>query len=208
MPDDDPWNDERVAKVKRLIRSLYGVVRGHAMKPLRVGALMLSVAAVLTAPAHAETDVLLRAVGFALTGSDNAIVRPIDRAHCVFAIGRDIYRLNNVQTDRLGPKAWQRVNDNGVVLERWLTVELHGDDTVYETTDEPETPLTEADVNPKLAAALKSKDAEFFNRKPKPPEHHVFNETTLRPASNDQDRITRAWKYIYGNGCVGKSSPF
>jgi hypothetical protein len=177
------------------------------MKLFRAG--MLSVAIVLIAPAHAETDILLRAVGFALTGSDNAIVRPIDRAHCVFAIGRDTYRLNNVQTDRVVTKAWQNVNAKGIVLERWLTVELHGDETVYETTDEAETPLTEGDLhNPKFAAAIKAKDPDFFNRKPKPPEHHVSKEATLRLASDDEDRIKRAWQYIYANGCVGKTSPF
>ena len=39
--------------------------------------------------AHAETDVFMRTVGFALTGRDDADPKVIgDRAKCVFAINR------------------------------------------------------------------------------------------------------------------------
>ena len=52
--------------------------------------------------ARAETDVFIRAVGFALTGSDDADPKVIgDRAKCVFAINNDIFHLNNVHTDRI-----------------------------------------------------------------------------------------------------------
>ena len=51
---------------------------------------------------HAETDVFMRTVGFALTGNDNADPKVIgDRAKCVFAINNDIFHLNNVHTDRI-----------------------------------------------------------------------------------------------------------
>jgi hypothetical protein len=52
--------------------------------------------------AHAETDVFMRTVGFALTGSDDADPKVIgNRAKCVFAINNDIFHLNNVHTDRI-----------------------------------------------------------------------------------------------------------
>jgi hypothetical protein len=44
----------------------------------------------------------MRAVGFALTGRDDADPKVIgDRTKCVFAINNDIFRLNNVYTDRM-----------------------------------------------------------------------------------------------------------
>jgi hypothetical protein len=56
----------------------------------------------LGAPGWAEPDVFMRAVSFALTGHDDADPKVIgDRANCVFAIGNDLFRLNNVQTDRI-----------------------------------------------------------------------------------------------------------
>ena len=59
--------------------------------------------------ARAETDVFIRTVGFALTGSDDADPRVIgDRAKSVFAIKNDIFRLNNVHTDRITIQGWQR----------------------------------------------------------------------------------------------------
>ena len=84
--------------------------------------------------AHAETDVFMRTVGFALTGRDDADPKVIgDRAKCVFAINNDIFRLNNVHTDRITIQGWQRQQG----LEQWVTVELYGDDVVFEETTEP-----------------------------------------------------------------------
>ena len=81
--------------------------------------------------AHSEPDVLLRAVGFALTGSDDADPKVIgNRANCVFAIKNDMYHLNNVYYDRIRYKGWQRQSSYG--LEKSITVELHGDDVVFE----------------------------------------------------------------------------
>ena len=45
---------------------------------------------------HSATDVFMRAVGFALTGSDDAEPQAIDRANCVFAYKNDVFHLNNV----------------------------------------------------------------------------------------------------------------
>ena len=73
--------------------------------------------------AHSETDVLMRAVGFALTGRDDAEPKAIDRANCVFAYQDDVFYLNNVQTDRI--KIQEQFG--GVI-----NVDLHGDDIVVE----------------------------------------------------------------------------
>jgi hypothetical protein len=66
----------------------------------------------------------MRAVGFALTGRDDAEPKAIDRANCVFAYKDDVFYLNNVQTDRI------KIQENpfgGVI-----NVDLHGDDIVVE----------------------------------------------------------------------------
>jgi len=77
------------------------------------------------ASARGETDVFLRTVGFALTGSDDADAKMIgDRANCVFAINNDLFRLNNVNTSRITIQRWRR-------QQQWVTVDLHGDDVVW-----------------------------------------------------------------------------
>jgi hypothetical protein len=78
----------------------------------------------------------MRAVGFALTGSDNANPKVIgDRAGCVFAVKNELFRLNNVYTDRIKIQGRQRQSFG--VLEQWVTVALQGDDIVFEETIEP-----------------------------------------------------------------------
>lgn len=94
---------------------------------------------------------MIEAVGFALTGSDNAKVRTINRKDCVFAVDDGTYYLNNVQVDRLTFKQWERKNAAGVVMARWLSAELHGNDTVYETIEKPDPPPRESDYPAKFA---------------------------------------------------------
>jgi len=75
-----------------------------------------------------EPDIFMRAVGFALTGSDDAELKAIDRANCVFGINKDVFRLNNVHIDRIMIQGWKRTTNFSE--ERWVTVALHGDSTV------------------------------------------------------------------------------
>ena len=86
-------------------------------------AMVVASASIFSAAAHSETDVFMRALGFALTGSDDAEPKAIDRANCVFAYQDDVFYLNNVQTDRI------KIQENfgGVI-----NVDLHGDDIVVE----------------------------------------------------------------------------
>jgi hypothetical protein len=88
---------------------------------LVIGLLLVSCAA------HSETDVFMRAVGFALTGSDDADVKAIDRANCIFAYRQEVFHLNNVHTDRIKIQAWENKLGDG-----WINVDLHGDDVVLE----------------------------------------------------------------------------
>src|SRR5690242_7873184 len=74
----------------------------------------------------------MRAVGFALTGSDDAEPRAIDRHDCVFAYKKDVFHLNNVHTDRIKIQEWE--NKLG---DKWIDVDLQGDDLVVEHTTEP-----------------------------------------------------------------------
>jgi hypothetical protein len=68
----------------------------------------------LGCPVQAQTDVLIRAVGFALTGSDDAVPKVIgDRTNWVFAINNEIFHLNNVDADRITIQGWGAGNGRG-----------------------------------------------------------------------------------------------
>jgi hypothetical protein len=144
--------------------------------------------------AHAETDVFMRTVGFALTGSDDADPKVIgDRAKCVFAINNDIFRLNNVHTDRITIQGWQRQQG----LEQWVTVELYGDDVVFEETTEPL-----KDDGSETIRQLRAAMPDAFTS-----HHNTYKEHELHLTTNNQDRVKTAWQYIYSHGCTGKQSP-
>ena len=116
---------------------------------------------------HAETDVLLRAVGFAVTGSDDAEPKAIDRAKCVFGVGRDVFRLNNIQVERIKIQGWKQTNAYGV--REYVTVEIHGDEVVYETTTVPMT----IDNSP-ITRSMMQSSPELFQ-----PQHQKFKERTI-----------------------------
>jgi hypothetical protein len=117
--------------------------------------------ALTASPAYAE------AVGFALTGSDDVKVRVIDRANCVFGINNEnkqIFHLNNVQTDRILFQNWVRKHPSWE--EKYVTIELHGDATVYEeTTTVNEALYGTTGPSGELAKLLKEKDPNFFKPK-------------------------------------------
>jgi uncharacterized protein YecT (DUF1311 family) len=146
---------------------------------------------------HSEVDVLLRAIGFALTGSDDADPNVIgNRANCVFAIGNNVYHLNNVQTDRLTLQGWERKTAYGI--QQWVTVGLHGDDVVFEETKEGA-----KDDGSAFMSQLRAQNPTWFES-----HHYTYKEHELELHTNDTDRVKRAWDYIYSHGCTGKRSPF
>jgi hypothetical protein len=150
----------------------------------------------LGCPVWAETDLLMRAVGFALTGSDDADPKVIDnRASCVFAIKNELFRLNNVYTDRIKIQGWQKQRLG--ILEQGVTVELHGDDIVFEETVEPP-----KDDGSELMRQMRVESPSMFE-----PHHYTYTRHELFLSTNDQDGVKRAWQYVYSHGCTGKRAP-
>jgi hypothetical protein len=160
------------------------------------------------AGATAESgDTLLQAVAFALTGSDDAKVRVINRAQCVFGIDHkkapggisaEVFHLNNIQVERLAIQGWLQKTNRGET--RTVTVDLHGDSVVYEQTREGGD--TEG-VPSAILDNIRKSGPEWFTR-------HVIpsNEQQLTLSTSETERVNRAWQYIYANGCVAKKSPF
>jgi hypothetical protein len=147
--------------------------------------------------ARGEPDAFIRAVGFALTGSDDAEPKAIgSRANCVFRIKNDVYRLNNVHIDRISIQGWQRQQPWG--LEQWVTVDLHGDEVVFE---EDVAPMK--DDGSDAIGELRKLNPTIFKA-----QHFSSKEQQLHLSTSDLDRVKRAWQYIYSRGCVGKPSPF
>jgi hypothetical protein len=155
-----------------------------------VGAVFL-----LGGPVWAETDSLMRALGFALTGGDDADLKVIDRANCVFAIKNELFHLNNVYTDRIEIQGSQKQRLG--VLEQWLTVTLQGGEIIFEKTVEPPT-----DDGSELTRQMRVESPEMFK-----PHHYAYTLYELYLPTNDQDGMKRAWQYVYSNGCSGKRAP-
>jgi hypothetical protein len=142
----------------------------------------------------AESDVLVRMVGFALTGSDNADTKVIgDRANCVFAIKNELFRLNNVYTDRINFRTFQPRAGNP---KTWVTVTLHGNEIVFEQTIEPP-----RDDGSETMRKIRAEYPDLFK-----PRHYTYTEYELHLTTHDQNELKSAWQYIYSHGCVGKRS--
>lgn len=159
--------------------------------------------ALLTTHAFARADILLQAVAFALTGNDSAAVQIIDREACVFQISRDdtrkVFFLNNVQVDRIS--IWDYTTK--MPHNSYVIVELHGSENFYESHGT--TFLNKGDLHPDIAKMMKRNDPGIF----KPKEYfNQSNQHSFRISTSEADRVIRAWKYIYENGCTGTRSPF
>jgi len=140
-------------------------------------------------PCWAQADEFMRTVSFALSGNDHTELKVIaDRPKCVFAINNDLFRLNNVQTDRITILERRRRGD----LEQWVAVGLHGDAAVFEATIEPP-----KDDGSELMRQMREASPELFKA-------HTYTYTELDLMTSDLDRVKRAWQFIYANGCVGK----
>jgi hypothetical protein len=154
----------------------------------------LSVVFLLGCPVWADSDVFMRMVGFALTGSDNADTKVIgDRANCVFAIKDELFRLNNVYNDRINVRTFQPRRGDPTA---WITLTLQGDGTVYEQTIEPP-----RDDGSETMRKMRAEYPDFFRAR-----HYTYREYELHLTTNDQDKVKTAWQYIYSHGCTGKQS--
>jgi hypothetical protein len=155
---------------------------------------VLSVVFLLSCPVLAESDIFMRMVGFALTGSDNADTKVIgDRANCVFAIDNELFRLNNVYTDQINIRTFQPRRGDP---RAWITLTLQGDGTVFEQTIEPP-----KDDGSETMRKMRVEYPDFFRAR-----HYIYSEYELHLTTNDQDKVKRAWQYIYSHGCTGKQS--
>ncbi len=93
----------------------------------------------------------------------------------------EVFHLNNVQIDRVSIVPWQNIGG------RWIQVELRGASTIYEYTGAYDSDKPYQGLNrPRRSASLTLK----------------LQKTT------ELDRVVRAWRYIYSNGCKGAKSAF
>lgn len=145
----------------------------------------------------ANDDVLLRAVGFSVTGSDDADAKILNRANCVFRVGNDTYHFNNIDTDRLNMKNWEQKFP--AYIRHFTSIELHGDNIVYETVVEPQ---FKADGTANMEAYKKAMPELFKTQ------HFSYRERALEIDTNEPERLARAWTYIYSNGCTSAKSSF
>jgi len=145
------------------------------------------------AAARGEPDAFMSAVGFALTGSDDADPKVIgNRTDCVFALNNGLFHLNNVHPDRITIQGGHRQWLWG--LEQWVTVVLHGDDVVFEETIGPP-----KDDGSELMRQMREASPELFKS-----QYYTYTDHELHLMTNDQDRVKRSWQYVYSNGCTGK----
>jgi hypothetical protein len=168
---------------------------GQLLRTLLHCVLAVGIIFVMGRSAWCETDVLIRMVGLALTGGNDSDPKVIDRANCVFAIKNDLFRLNNVYTDRINIQTFQPRRGDP---RTWITLSLQGDQTVFEQTLEP----TFKDDGSKLMRELRTEDADIFR-----PHHYTYTEYHLHLTTDNQDGVKKAWQYIYTHGCAGKQSP-
>jgi hypothetical protein len=111
----------------------------------------------------AAPDTLLQAVGFALTGSDNTQVQVIDRASCTFAVGNEVYHLNNIDTDRLAITSPTTCLVPTGSADQCVSIYLHGEAPIYERTDTQ----TKSDPTNEFDRIVKQTHPEVFE--PHPP---------------------------------------
>lgn len=137
--------------------------------------------------ARADSDVLLQAVSFAVTGSDANRVVVVDRAKCIFRVRSNTYYLNNLYTDRITSRDLQ--NKLGRV---WTEVELHGKQKVSDiantTVQEPaKLPKELNDYYREVYEANSTSHADY----------------TIQIDTHGSARLRKAWQYIFTNGCKG-----
>jgi hypothetical protein len=165
-----------------------------SLRSLLSFAFALSVVFLLNCPVLAESDVFMHMIVFALTGSDNAETKVIgDRANCVFAIKNELFRLNNVYSDRINLRTFQpRAGDQ----RTWITLTLQGDEIVFEQTIEPP-----KDNGSETMRQMRAENPNLFK-----PRHYTYTEYDLHLTTDNQNEVKRAWQYIYTHGCTGKQS--
>jgi hypothetical protein len=143
----------------------------------------------------ADGNMFMRAVVFALTGTETTDLKVVDQFNCVFAVKNELFRLNNVYTDRIKIQSWHERRFGKI--EDGVTVELEGGEIVFETTIEPPN-----DDGSELSRQMRAESPDMFKS-----HHYSYTRHKLFLATNDQDEVKRAWQYVYSHGCSGKAIP-
>lgn len=137
--------------------------------------------------AQAADEVLLKAVSFALTGTDDGHVTVVDRNQCVFRVDEahvsETYHLNSVDPKRLTFEHFKSTSQYGDI-SYFVDVSIFGEGTVYEIL------------------------GHFEDTSGAPPMQGATASHQLRLPTREYERVVRAWKYIYSHGCKGRASSF
>jgi hypothetical protein len=131
---------------------------------------------------------LLKAINFALTGSDYIKYAFTERRSCVVSWTRpsvdpkilavETFHINNIDASRVRFQKIKKADQFSA--EDFVRVELHGESVIQENG--------------------------FI-----PPVENVFmrfNDLQLDLHTNEMDRLMRAWQYIYAHGCKSGQSSF
>lgn len=141
-------------------------------------------------PATAEDPTLIRAISFALTGSDGSNFEFSDVAQCTVhrtvsnahGHGEEIYYLNSIDPSRSVFTQYTQKYPEYAMSQSYSSVELHGEGTIYEfhwVTDRP-----------------------AFDDTMKTPDHELTIYTS------EHSRLIRSWKYIFSHGCKAAHSSY
>jgi hypothetical protein len=132
-------------------------------------------------------DVLLKAINFALTGSDRITYSFTDRSACVVSWSHpsaedgvqaiDTFFLNHIDATRTTVQVLTSTSQFGV--EKLARVVLHG-----------ETAIRENSFSPSKGMAL------------------TGNDVSLDLPTSEYARLGRAWYYIYAHGCKSAHSSY
>jgi hypothetical protein len=174
----------------------------------RIAAVSLLLAFVTAASAASDTS-LVRAVTFALTGSDGTKVDALDASNCVFQVKSekyfrddrytavDIFYLNNVDPHRIAIQNRQQTEYSGQTSS-FIDVDLYGEEAVWEG---PTTLIFDPTLKGSLNPRRDSNGNLQFRMERR-------THKSLELNTPEFDRYARAWKYIYADGCKGSKSSF
>jgi hypothetical protein len=146
-----------------------------------------------TVPVRPDRDVLLKAINFALTGSDATSFEFEDVNDCRViretSKGNDqyhsieVFHFNNIDAGRIVVNKYQlKYSDH---VEDWVDVQLHGEDVVRE------------DRATRVYASLGQTVGPTKE-----------NEYKYSLHTSEYDRLVRALRYIYAHGCKSATSSF
>lgn len=109
-------------------------------------------------PASAADDAFLKAVNFALTGSDDARATLSTENKCDVLIGGQTFHLNNIDVTRLTIGRVEQKTAFGAIVS--VAIDMHGEKSVYETIRPP----LQYSADDEFSRAVKQQDPSVFAR--------------------------------------------